>query len=184
MSVKVILTKDVKDVGRAGTVKNVAPGYARNFLFPRELAVPATEGFMRQLDLKRKRAEQLAAVEKAEAHKAAEALSKFELRYTLKAGELGQLYGSVSPQDIADGLAAKGVAVERRRVLLKDHIKKTGLHLVDIRLHGEVVGKLRVIVDAEHPPEAEKPAKAAAPAPEAPAEAAADAEAEAETPAE
>ncbi|NUP90112.1 MAG: 50S ribosomal protein L9 [Candidatus Sumerlaeia bacterium] len=167
MAVKVILTKDVKDVGRAGTVKNVAPGYARNYLFPRSLAVPATEGYMRQLELKRKRAEQLAAVEKSEAHRAAEGLAKVELRYTLKAGEQGQLYGSVSQQDIADGLREKGFEVERRRVLLKEHIKKTGLHLVDIRLHGEVVGKVRVIVDAEQPPDEERPA---APAAEAPAE--------------
>lgn len=163
---KVILTKDVPDVGRAGTVLNVAPGYARNYLYPRSLAVAATESNLRQLALKRKRAEELAAIEKAEAARASEALAKVELRFTLKAGEGGVLFGSVSQADIAQQLSERGYHIDRRKVLLREHIKRTGLHHVDIRLHGEVTGRVRVLVEAETPsqPKQHEPAAAQAPA--------------------
>jgi large subunit ribosomal protein L9 len=159
---KVIFTKDIPEVARAGAVKNVAPGYARNFLYPRGLAVEATDANMRAHELQRNRAKELEAVERAEATKRAEELKSFELRFTLKAGEHGQLYGSVSQADIAAALAEKGLEIERRRVMLKEHIKRTGGHMVDIRLHGEVVGKVRVIVDAEEDPALMKRAEKAA----------------------
>jgi large subunit ribosomal protein L9 len=167
MSIKVILTRDVPEVGRAGTVLNVAPGYARNYLYPRGLALEASDGNLRQLQLKRKRAEELAALEKAEAHKTAQTLSTVELHYKLKAGEGGQLFGSVAPTDIAESLREKGVEIDRRKVLLREHIKKTGVHLVDIRLHGDVLGRVRVIVEAEAPPPSEKKEKQAKEAAEA-----------------
>lgn len=146
---KVILVKDVPEIGRAGTVKNVAPGYARNFLYPRGFAVEANDGNLRQLEMVRKRAEELAVVERAEATELAAKVEGVEISFTLKAGEHGQLYGSVSAADVAAALTEKGFDIDRRKVLLREHIKRTGVHPVDVRLLGEITAKVRVIVDAE-----------------------------------
>ncbi|MBN1475397.1 50S ribosomal protein L9 [Candidatus Sumerlaeota bacterium] len=156
---KVILTRDVPEVGRAGTVKNVAPGYMRNYLFPRGLAVEATESNMRMHEKVRERAAELAEEDRRRAAELAEKIATFELRFTLKADEHGHLYGSVSQADVVKALEEQGVDVERRRVQLKEHIKRTGTHYVDVRLHGEIAGRVRVVVISEGPPKVEKRAE-------------------------
>jgi large subunit ribosomal protein L9 len=185
---KVILTRDVPEVGRAGTVMNVAPGYMRNFLSPRGMAVEATEPNMRMHEKARERASELADEDRRIATELAEKIATFELRFTLKADEHGHLYGSVSQADIVKALSEQGVEVERRRVQLKEHIKRTGTHFIDVRLHGEIAGRLRVVVDAEEPPKVEKkadkeeaPADAEAPADESAEAPGAKAEADADT---
>ena len=162
---KVILTRDIPDVGRAGTVLNVAAGHARNMLLPRGWAVEATEGNMRQRELSWKRADELATRDRDEAAALAEKLTPIELRFTLKAGEAGQLYGSVSQSDITAALAEKGFEIERRKIALKEPIKKTGGHQVDIRLHGEIVAKIRVVVEAEEQEDKDEEVKDKAEAP-------------------
>jgi large subunit ribosomal protein L9 len=120
---------------------------------------------MRQREFSRKRADELTARDRDEAAALAEKLTPIELRFTLKAGESGQLYGSVSQSDIAAALAEKGFEIDRRKVALKEHIKKTGGHQVDVRLHGEIVAKIRVVVEAEEQEVKDKEVKDKAEAP-------------------
>lgn len=159
---KVILTKDVPEVGRAGTVLNVAPGFARNYLYPRGYALEATEGNMRQLELQRKKAEELAAQEREEAKGLAEQLEGVEVGFVLKAGELGQLYGSVSQANIAEALAEKGFDINKRQVLMREHIKRTGSIPVEIKVHGDIHARIKVNVEAEEDEEAKAAAEARA----------------------
>ena len=156
---KVILTQDVPEIGPAGKVLSVAPGYARNYLYPHRLAVEATDGNMRQHEQVRQQAIEIMEQERVAAAELAQRIATFQLRFTLKADEHGHLYGSVSQADIVKALAELDVEVERRRIMMKDHIKSVGAHMIDVRLHGEVTGRVRIIVDAEEPPEGEKPPK-------------------------
>ena len=149
---------------------NVAPGYMRNYLSPRSLAVEATEPNMRMHEKARERAADLAEEDRRKATELAEKIATFELCFTLKADEHGHLYGSVTQADIVKALSEQGVEVERRRVQLKEHIKRTGTHFVDVRLYGATPAA------AAPPAAAETPADASADAPGATAEADADTE--------
>jgi large subunit ribosomal protein L9 len=146
---KVILMTDVPALGLRGETRDVANGYARNFLLPRKLAVPATPANLKNVEhLKRQRArEDHRALEAAKA--AAERIEALTLSVTARASEDGRLYGSVSQQDVVEFLERHKLPVERRRVLLEEPIKALGEYKVPVRLHGDLTAALTVSVTRE-----------------------------------
>jgi large subunit ribosomal protein L9 len=146
---KVILMTDVPALGRRGDTKEVASGYARNYLLPRKLAVPATPANVRNLEsLQRQRArEEHRATEEARVH--ATRIEGLTLRVVARASEDGRLYGSVSAQDVVEFLEREQVPVEKRRVLLEEPIKALGEYKVPVRLHADVTAQLTVSVTRE-----------------------------------
>ncbi|HEX2480834.1 MAG TPA: 50S ribosomal protein L9 [Methylomirabilota bacterium] len=146
---KVILMTDVPALGQRGETRDVANGYARNFLLPRKLAVPATPANLKNVEhLKRQRArEEERALETAKA--TAERIEGLTLAVTARASEDGRLYGSVSPQDVVEFLERHKISVEKRRVAMDEPIKAVGDYKVPVRLHGDVTAALTVTVKAE-----------------------------------
>ena len=149
--VKVILRKDMPNLGVAGQIVSVRPGYARNYLLPRGIAYEATEARIRQLEEERRRAEQRARREYLEARRRAAALQGVSLTFRARAGEESKLFGSVTAADIADRLNELGLdfPIDRRQVELEDPIKSLGVYSVPIRLHPEVRPEIKVWVIKE-----------------------------------
>ena len=145
----VILREDVRSLGKAGEMVRVKPGYARNYLLPQGLAFEATEGNKKRIAAETRARGVRSQAERAEAEQVAARLGAVELILTGKAGEEGKLFGSVTAQDIAEALAAKGHQVDRRRIELEHPIKTLGHHTVSIRVHPEVHAEVRVAVVAE-----------------------------------
>jgi len=146
---KIILMEDVPTLGRRGEVREVATGYARNFLLPRKLAVLATpENLQNRERLERQRARTEARA-RDEAQAAAARIAGLSLRVATRASEDGRLYGSVSAQDVVEFLERQGIPVEKRRVLLEEPIKALGEYRVPVRLHPEVTAELPVSVVRE-----------------------------------
>jgi large subunit ribosomal protein L9 len=186
---KVILLEDISNLGEMGDTVNVKDGYARNFLIPGKKAVPATarnlktqEHHRRDIDLKKGKV-------LIDAQSLGDKLSGTALSFTRKSGEKGQLFGSVTNMDIAEALAAQDLSIDRKYIILEDHIKELGEHEVTIKLHSDVNTTISVTVlpeDGELPLEpvevvsedtSEEPTEAAveptveeAPAEKAPAE--------------
>jgi large subunit ribosomal protein L9 len=145
--VKVILTQDVSPLGKSGDMKDVADGYASNFLIPRKLAVPAAGGAYRawQHDIasreeKRKR-------EREEAEIAAQRISSTTLTLGVKVGEGGKLYGSITAKDIADALGRRGIVVDRHKVDLSEPLKTLGTYKVAIRVFPGLTPEVTVAVE-------------------------------------
>lgn len=134
---KVILTQDVKNLGRKGSVLEVAEGYGRNFLLPRGLAREATVGNVRSLEEARRDEERKQARLQEEIRQLAERLNGFHLVIPVKVGEGGRLFGSVTAKDIAEGLLAHGFAIDRRKIDLEAPLKVQGSHHIVIRLGGD-----------------------------------------------
>ena len=162
---EVILRQDVDKVGLRGEVVNVARGYARNFLLPRGLADAATPARVAEVRKVEERRAQHEAKTFEDAQKVAERLGQVELRFDVKAGPTGSLFGSVTPTDIADDLWAKHkVRVDRRKIAV-DSIKRIGRYQVPIELFQDVTAEVRTLVvpeGGELPPEEELEAMAAA----------------------
>jgi large subunit ribosomal protein L9 len=146
---EVILREHVDNLGRRGEVVKVADGYARNYLLPRKLALPATDGNKRQIEREREKFEAKEADEKRAAEQIAQRLAGVEVVIPRKVGETEALYGSVTTVDIADALAAKGVEIERRKLQLAEPIKQLGDFDVPVKLHREVTAHVKVKVVAE-----------------------------------
>ncbi|MEN6522016.1 MAG: 50S ribosomal protein L9 [Armatimonadota bacterium] len=147
---KVILKQDIKAVGKMDDVVNVTPGYARNYLFPRNLAVEATAQNLavmkRKYDAIEKKGEKLV----AECREIAENLKGKKITITARAGAGSKLYGSITSQDIADAVKSQtGVELDKRKIHIADPIKAAGAHNVPIRLHREVGFDLSVEVVTE-----------------------------------
>jgi large subunit ribosomal protein L9 len=143
---EVILRDHVDHLGKRGEVVRVADGYARNYLLPRKLALPATDANRKWVERERKRTESRDAEERGAAESIAIRLTALEVTISRKVGENDQLYGSVTNADIAEVLAAKGFEVDRRKILLPDPIKALGESTVPVKLHREVTAQLKVIV--------------------------------------
>ena len=146
---KIVLREDVDKLGERGQVVNVAPGYARNFLFPKALALEATPGNMRQIELRKKVWVVREAREAEEASKVAARIGELKLVIAKKVGEHDVLYGSVTSQEIADLLKAKGVEVDRRKIQLQEPIRSVGTFEVAIKIHRQVGAKVSVEVVPE-----------------------------------
>ena len=146
---KVILLDDVTTVGRRGEVRDVSDGYARNFLLPKRLAMPATAGNLKNLDHIRTQQDAKADRIRSQAESVRARIEALVCEERRQASEEGKLFGSVTAQDLADFLAGRGVKVERRRVLLDEPIKALGETAVPVRLHPEVTAQLRVNVQRD-----------------------------------
>jgi large subunit ribosomal protein L9 len=146
---KVILAKDLENVGRAGAVVDVKTGYGRNYLLPRKLAVLATAKNIRQLEHQKAGILARASKEKENMSAMAEKLSAIEVKLTRKVGEQNRLFGSVTSKDVHEQLVVQGYAVERKQVHLPEPLKELGTHEVEVKLHPEVVAKLKVTIAPE-----------------------------------
>ena len=146
---KIILLDDVPKLGRRGEVRDVADGYARNYLLPHRLALSATPGNLKNLDSIKARHEQQAARQKSQADQIAQAIEALTFAQTRQASDEGRLFGSVGRADIAAFLAQHGIDVEKRRIALDEPIKTLGEFAVPIRLHGDVTAALKVSVGRE-----------------------------------
>lgn len=149
MNVEVILREDVRHLGKAGALVKVRPGYARNFLLPKGLAYEATEGNKKRILAEQKARVARLVAEKGDAEAAAAGMKGVSVSFKAKAGEGNRLFGSITTQDIADGLKARGVIVDRRKIELDHPIKELGTHTVAIRLHPEVHAEIQVVVEQE-----------------------------------
>jgi large subunit ribosomal protein L9 len=150
MSIEVILKEHVEHLGRRGEIVKVADGYARNFLFPRKLALEVTAENKRQIDRERVRAEAREAEEIQLSQGLQRTLEAVELNIARRVGENETLYGSVTSTDIADALAARDLTVDRRKIQLAEPLKTLGEHKVPLKLHRDVTATLTVkIVPAE-----------------------------------
>lgn len=146
---KVVLRDHVEHLGRRGEIVNVAVGYARNYLLPKQLALPATAGNMKQIEHQQRVWAAKEAKEVGEAQALADRISALSLTITKKAGESGTLYGSVTNGEIAEKLAEHGIRVERRRIVLADPIKNLGHYEVPVRIHREVTSTVALAVLGE-----------------------------------
>jgi large subunit ribosomal protein L9 len=143
---KVILLDDVPKVGRRGEVRDVADGYARNYLLPRRLALTATAGNLNNLEHLKRQQEAKAMRLRADADGLRARIEALVCEPRRQASDEGKLFGSVTAQDLVEFLESHGIKVERRRVLLDEPIKALGETTVPIRLHPEVTAHLRVNV--------------------------------------
>jgi large subunit ribosomal protein L9 len=150
-TVKVILREDVQNLGEAGQIVSVKPGFARNYLLPQELAYEATESSVRRLEQERERAEQRARRDYLEARRQASQLEELSITFQARAGEESKLFGSITSADIADRLKEQGLdfQVDRKQIDLDEPIKSLGVHNVPIRLHVEVRPEIKVWVIKE-----------------------------------
>ena len=147
---KVILHQDVKGQGKKGQLVEVSEGYARNFLLPRKLAIPATTDAINTMNLKEKARRAEEARQKAEAEATAEKLKECQVKLTAKAGNGGKLFGAVTTKEISEGLKAQyGVDIPKQKLVLDDPIKAFGSYQVKAKLGFEVVGTVYVSVFEE-----------------------------------
>lgn len=144
---KVIFLKDVKGKGKKGEVKNVADGYAHNFLIKQGLAVEANSTNVSTLEGQKKKQEKLAAEELAEAKQLKETIEKITVELTAKAGEGGRLFGSITSKQIAEELQKRHkIKIDKRKIELEDAIRSLGYTKVPVKLHTEVQATLNVHV--------------------------------------
>jgi large subunit ribosomal protein L9 len=185
---KIILRDNLDNLGILGEVVTVAPGYARNYLIPRGLAVVATKGNLNQFEAEKETWLKKAAKLKADKETIKTALEGVELSFTRKSGEEGKLFGSVTSMDIEAALKDKGFDILRRHIIIGEQLKSVGNFTVNIKLHHEVSAEIKIeiigdkvveeVVEAvtEAPEEAEaaegveEPEATTEPSPEAPAE--------------
>src|ERR671917_1360226 len=142
-----ILLKEVDNLGERGDVIDVSPGYLRNFLVPRKLAQPATPGAIAESQRRREAAEHAVAEAAAKAEETAALLRNTVLTISHQAGDDGQLFGSVTSQEIVDAIRqARGVRLDKRRVQLEDAIRTTGTHMVSVEVSDGVTAEIKTIV--------------------------------------
>ena len=144
---KVILLQDVKSLGKKGEIVNVSDGYARNFVLPKKLGVEANTSNMNDLKLKKAHQDKLAAERLEEAKSFAEDLKKVQVTLKIKAGEGGRLFGSISSKEIAQAAKEQlDLEIDKKKLVLPSPIKAVGTTMVPIKLHPQVTGELKVVV--------------------------------------
>ena len=146
MATKIILLKDVDNLGRSGDVVSASEGYARNFLFPRGIALSATEQNIKVAEANRKQKAEAMEKEKQEAMKLADAISKVSCTIAVEAGKDDKLFGSVTSADIQKALEAEGINIDKKKIELKDHITQIGIFQIPIKLHQEIIATLKLWV--------------------------------------
>ena len=162
---KVILRSDITNVGRQGDVREVAPGFARNYLIPRSLAMEATSQNLKLWEREKVKLEKERDKIIIAAKELADKMEKLTVTITVKVGDAGRLFGSVSNAMIANFIKENGLEVERHSILLPEPIKELGVYTVDVRIHPEVIAKVKVCIV-----EKKSTLHAAAEEPETPAE--------------
>jgi len=146
---KVILQQDFEGLGRIGDVVKVSDGYAFNLLIPRGIAVRADEGNVRQMEHVKRLTEVRRKAQLEAARVEADRLNGTAVSIKRKAGEEDKLFGSVTNRDIADALAAEGIEIDRRKIVLDEPIRAIGVYTVPVRVHRDVEAKLKVYVIRE-----------------------------------
>jgi large subunit ribosomal protein L9 len=145
---RVILQKDVPNLGEAGDTKDVSTGYARNFLLPRKLVIAASEGSKKALQHQKKLIEIKKDKRKKEQEKLIEALSAVELTIPAYAGDEGKLFGSITSMDISKKLAELGYNIDKRKIQLSEAVKQTGNYTVQIKLDTGVTAEVKLKVES------------------------------------
>ncbi|MBX3043507.1 MAG: 50S ribosomal protein L9 [Candidatus Kapabacteria bacterium] len=146
---KVILRKDLVNLGSMGDIVNVRDGYGRNYLIPRDYAYYASETAIKRLDIEKQQRNKRLAQEKVSAETIASSLSEVQVSIAMKVGEEGKLYGSVTPTMIAQELSAKGFDIDKRHIVIEDSIKTLGVFDAKVKLHPEVSTNVKVWVISE-----------------------------------
>jgi len=149
MAQEVILMSKVAELGDEGDVLNVAEGYARNYLFPRNLAAPVTVATRRQLDKKIRERAEVEALSLAAAKTLAGKISSASCTLTVKAGPEGKLFGSVTNSDVAKALKDLGIVIDRHQIEMPEHIKELGLFKLKVKLHDQADATLKVWIVEE-----------------------------------
>ena len=144
---KVILLEDVKGTGKKGQIVNASDGYANNFLFPKKLAVAATNDNLNSIKLQKKAEDKRKAEELAAAKELAEKLTNKDIKISVKTGDNGKLFGSVTNKEIAAAIEQQtGLVIDKKKIVLKDQIKMVGTRHVNVKLHPEVTAEVKVII--------------------------------------
>lgn len=146
---KIILRQKFEQLGQVGDVVEVKDGYARNFLIPKNIAYPATEGYLRTLEEEKKQLAQRQQKELKAAQKLSDELEKVSITIPMKVGEDDKLFGSITSQMIVEALREKGYTTDKRQVELDESIRALGIYTVNIKLHPQVTGKVKVWVVRE-----------------------------------
>lgn len=145
---KVLLLQDVQGHGKKGTIVELNDGYARNFLIPKKMAVEATKSIVNEYNQRIEKELRLAQKAKAEALALAKELSGKTVDVVVKCGEDGKMYGSVTTQDVASALGAMGYQVDKKKIVLKDVIKKVGVYEAEVKVYKETSAKIKIKVRA------------------------------------
>lgn len=146
---KVILQKDVKDLGKAGDIVNVSQGFARNYLFPRRMALVATEGKMAEWEHLKRVAEQKKRKAQQERQKVIEKINGMTVSFKVQAGENEKIFGSITNHDISEELENQGVSIDKRDIHLEEPIKMLGQHKATVKLGDGLVAELSVLVERQ-----------------------------------
>jgi len=170
-NVQIILARDVANLGRLGELVSVRPGYARNFLIPQSLGLPASPKRVAQFDHQKRVIEHKRRILRAESEQKAKAMAGVTVTITAKVGEQNKLFGSITSRDVSKALNAIGHAIHHKDIKLEEPIRSVGTYTLEVRLEGDVTSSVKVIVIGEIDPDA-VPAKVVE---EAPAEAAPEA---------
>ena len=144
---KVILTKDVPKLGKSGEMKQVADGYATNFLIPQQLAVPAAGGAYRAWQHDIASREEKRQKERADAEIAATRIASTTLTMGVKVGDGGKLYGSITSKDIADALARRGIEIDRHKIELEEPLKTLGTYKVAVKVYSGMTPEVTIVVE-------------------------------------
>ncbi len=143
---EIILNKDVSHLGQVGEVVKVKDGYARNFLFPRNIASLATSANLKRIESLKKKQRELYEQEKQEASKYAEKLNKVSCTVTVEVNDLDKLYGSVTEADIIKAIEVEGYKVDKKDLIIEKPVEELGIFEVGVKLHPEVTAKIRLWV--------------------------------------
>ena len=144
---KVILLEDVKGTGKKGQIVNASDGYANNFLFPKKLAVAATNDNLNSIKLQKKAEDKRKAEELSADKEHAEKLTNKDIKISVKTGDNGKLFGSVTNKEIAAAIEQQtGLVIDKKKIVLNDQIKMVGTRHVNIKLHPEVTAEVKVII--------------------------------------
>ncbi|MFW5991896.1 MAG: 50S ribosomal protein L9 [Halanaerobiaceae bacterium] len=143
---KIILQEDVENLGDKGDIVEVADGYARNYLIPREMALEATEGKIKEVKHRQRRLEKKKAQKREEARELAKEMEEKTYEFQVKAGEKGRLFGSITSMDIADRLNDDGFKVSKKDIELSENIKSLGVHEVPVKLFKDINAEIKVKV--------------------------------------
>jgi large subunit ribosomal protein L9 len=143
---KVILTEDVKDIGGMGEIVDVKDGFARNFLFPKNLAKAAVNANMKIIEAIKKKKALAAVKEKKDAEDLKLKIAGVSLTITVEAGDDDKLFGSVTSQDVATAFEQENLSIDKKKIILEEHIKKLGVYQIPVKLHPEVSAEVKVWV--------------------------------------
>ena len=146
---KLVLRQDYEPLGESGTVVNVKTGFARNFLIPKGLAMPATEKNLKRYENEKKQMYWRQEKEKRQSEDLAKTLENVSCTITVQVGEEDKMFGSVTSQNIAEALESQGYTIDKRKIILEEPIKSLGIYSVPIKLHTDVEAKVKVWVVKE-----------------------------------